>query len=88
MTFGYDAQFKRALVENTTSINAIAETLVSRLVDARKEEFINRPLVLVAHSLGGLVIKKVPPYTHITMHSLPLPIAFGAHSRLLTSNLD
>ena len=81
MTFGYNAAFERALVENTTTINAIAQTLVNRLIDKRKGDYvstaakdwagmyrwltvsrqINRPLVLIAHSLGGLVIKRVCP---------------------------
>ncbi|KAK4095782.1 hypothetical protein N658DRAFT_490443, partial [Parathielavia hyrcaniae] len=59
MSFGYNAAFERALVENTTTINAIAQTLTSRLIDKGKGESINRPLVFIAHSLGGLVIKRI-----------------------------
>ncbi|KAI9150045.1 SERAC1 protein [Paramyrothecium foliicola] len=58
MTFGYNAAFERALVENTTTIGSIAQTFISRLIDKRTGVHINRPLVLIAHSLGGLVIKK------------------------------
>ena len=35
-TFGYNAAFERAPVDNTTTINAIAQTLVSRLIDKRQ----------------------------------------------------
>jgi alpha-beta hydrolase superfamily lysophospholipase len=60
MMFGYNALFERALVENTTTINAIAQTFVSRLIDKRKDAAqLNRPLVFIAHSLGGLVVKRV-----------------------------
>ncbi len=60
LTFGYNALFERALIDNTTNINAIAETLVTQLITNRKgAEYLNRPLILVAHSLGGLVIKRV-----------------------------
>lgn len=62
MTFGYNAVFERALIDNTTNINAIAETLVSQLITYRKgAEYMQRPLIFIAHSLGGLVIKRVGP---------------------------
>lgn len=62
MTFGYNALFERALIDNTTNINAISETLVTQLITNRKgAEYVNRPLILIAHSLGGLVIKRVGP---------------------------
>jgi hypothetical protein len=41
MTFGYNAAFERALVDNTTTINAIAQTLTSRLIDKRKGEYVS-----------------------------------------------
>jgi len=41
MTFGYNAAFERALVENTTTINAIAQTFVNRLVDRRTGEYVS-----------------------------------------------
>ncbi|KAM7199682.1 hypothetical protein V8F33_004334 [Rhypophila sp. PSN 637] len=59
MTFGYNALFERALVQNTATINDIAQTLISQLIANRRgPEYVDRPLVLIAHSLGGLVIKR------------------------------
>ncbi|CCF35507.1 SERAC1 [Colletotrichum higginsianum] len=69
MTFGYNAAFERALVKNTTTINAIAQTFVNRLIDKRKGEHINRPLLLIAHSLGGLVIKRALYNIHADRHT-------------------
>lgn len=42
MTFGYNAAFERALVKNTTTINAIAQTFVNRLIDKRKGEHVRK----------------------------------------------
>ncbi|KAK4212763.1 hypothetical protein QBC37DRAFT_186794 [Rhypophila decipiens] len=59
MTFGYNALFERALVQNTATINDIALTLVSQLIANRRgPDYVDRPLVLISHSLGGLVIKR------------------------------
>ncbi|CAM1508100.1 Fc.00g049480.m01.CDS01 [Cosmosporella sp. VM-42] len=69
MTFGYNAAFERALVDNTTTINAIAQTFVNRLIDSRTGKDMNRPLVLIAHSLGGLVIKRALSNIHADRHT-------------------
>ncbi|KAH7171267.1 SERAC1 [Dactylonectria macrodidyma] len=69
MTFGYNAAFERALVENTTTIDAIAQILINRLIDHRTGEHMTRPLVLIAHSLGGLVIKRALSDCHADRHA-------------------
>ncbi|KAH0559860.1 hypothetical protein GP486_003625, partial [Trichoglossum hirsutum] len=61
IVYGYNANIETGLADNLTSISGIASTLISRIVRERKDEEkqLHRPLVLVAHSLGGLVAKKV-----------------------------
>lgn len=59
MVYGYNADFERALVKNETSIDAIAGGFIGQLVVKRQGDLADRPLVMIAHSLGGLVIKRV-----------------------------
>lgn len=40
MVYGYHADFERAMVDNKITIKAIAQTLVSRLIDARPGELV------------------------------------------------
>lgn len=40
MTYGYNADFERGLLQNKTTIKAVAEMLVSRLVDVREEDLV------------------------------------------------
>jgi hypothetical protein len=42
MMYGYNADFERALVENKTTIKAIAQSLVSRLIVKREGELVSR----------------------------------------------
>ncbi|KAK1753330.1 SERAC1 [Echria macrotheca] len=69
MTFGYNAAFERALIDNTTNINAISETLVTQLITNRKGAYVNRPLIFIAHSLGGLVVKRALCNIHMESHN-------------------
>jgi len=41
MVYGYDTAFKIALSQNRTTIKAIAEIFVSRLVDYRQEALVS-----------------------------------------------
>jgi triacylglycerol esterase/lipase EstA (alpha/beta hydrolase family) len=62
MTFGYNAAAFVTPGETKTNdrLFAFGEQLLVALNDARIEDYqIRRPLVLVGHSLGGLVIKSV-----------------------------
>lgn len=59
MTFGYDANvFTKA--RSARSLN-FAENLLSALKDERRHSAASkrRPLFLIGHSLGGIVVKKV-----------------------------
>lgn len=57
MTWGYDAYFVRASVAGINSLDEHAANLMADLADERTEQP-TRPLILVAHSLGGLVCKR------------------------------
>lgn len=62
MTFGYNAAAFVTPGETKTNdrLFAFGEQLLVALNDARIEDYqIRRPLILVGHSLGGLVIKSV-----------------------------
>ncbi|KAK5215750.1 hypothetical protein LTR47_009949 [Exophiala xenobiotica] len=57
MTFGYNADV--AFGQSTAEIIDHAKSLLVSLVDKREEpEEIQRPLIFVAHSLGGIVVKQ------------------------------
>lgn len=59
VTWGYDVQIEQFLTATSqASIFHHAETLLSDLVMVRKSEAGNpRPLIFIAHSLGGIVVK-------------------------------
>ncbi len=57
LSFGYDAD-----VYGNTSVTGIrgnAQALLARLRDRRETRDHGRPIVFVAHSLGGIVLKQV-----------------------------
>lgn len=58
MCYGYDSN--TAFSKNVTGIHNVAEDLLDRLrTSRRREKCEQRPVMLIAHSLGGLVVKKV-----------------------------
>ena len=58
MVYGYNADFERAWGSNKASIKTVADSFVLDMIDDREDNDQFRPLVLVAHSLGGLIIKR------------------------------
>ncbi|KAI9808253.1 MAG: hypothetical protein M1825_004710 [Sarcosagium campestre] len=57
MTFGYNAA--AAFEQSTAEVIDHAKSLLTSLVDKREEsEEVHRPLIFVAHSLGGIVVKQ------------------------------
>jgi alpha-beta hydrolase superfamily lysophospholipase len=58
MSYGYDSA--SVFSKSVTDIDAAASMLLGRLRGSRKtDEQKKAPIVFVAHSLGGLVVKKV-----------------------------
>lgn len=70
MTFGYDAYIVRASVASANTLRHHAEDFLNCLV-SKRGMCSGRPIVLVAHSLGGLVCKDAlvlsmnPPESHL-----------------------
>ncbi len=57
MSYGYDST--TAFSRSIGSIGSVAEDLLDRLKLSRPEEVnSSRPILLIAHSLGGLIVKK------------------------------
>lgn len=57
-TWGYDADIDALSSASRNTIHQHAVTLLSDLVDLRKESEYNRkPIIFVVHSLGGIVVK-------------------------------
>lgn len=59
-TLGYPVKFRDIAQASSATISQHAANLLSNLADARNspEEKV-RPLVFIAHSLGGIVVKRV-----------------------------
>jgi len=65
LSFSYDAD-----VHDDTSVSRIrdhARTLLNFLKDERSDISRKIPIVFIAHSLGGLVVKQVRPDTNATL---------------------
>jgi triacylglycerol esterase/lipase EstA (alpha/beta hydrolase family) len=64
MTFGYDSTL--AFSKSKAGIDSYARDLLNRLRLAREQEdgAVNRPVVFIAHSLGGIVVKKALIIAH------------------------
>jgi hypothetical protein len=61
MTFSYNTD--AAFGQSTAEVVNRAKSLLASLVDKREEPEvqITRPLIFIAHSLGGIVVKQVWP---------------------------
>lgn len=58
MSFGYDS--RTIFTKAVTDIDDVAAMLLDRIDGERQSaEEKARPLILIAHSLGGIVVKKV-----------------------------
>jgi alpha-beta hydrolase superfamily lysophospholipase len=58
MSFGYDS--RTVFTKAVTDIDDVAAMLLDRINGERQSaEEKERPLILIAHSLGGIVVKKV-----------------------------
>ncbi|KAF8066996.1 hypothetical protein FPV67DRAFT_1416824 [Lyophyllum atratum] len=65
MSYGYDAYTRNRKQLSTMTIYDHAETLVTTLASERKKtETERRPIIFVAHSLGGLVLKYAMVHAH------------------------
>lgn len=59
LSYGYDSD--TAFSKAVTDIDDVAAMLLDRLVGERQSlEEKARPVIFIAHSLGGIVVKKVP----------------------------
>jgi alpha-beta hydrolase superfamily lysophospholipase len=66
LSFGYDSAY--VLSNSVADIDDAARSLIDRLDGERQEDRAKqRPIIFVAHSLGGIVVKRVS-----ASHSSPL----------------
>ena len=62
MSFGYNAN--SALTNSIATIEDVAGTLLALLMSKRRsEDAKKRPIIFIAHSLGGVVVKQVSTAT-------------------------
>jgi hypothetical protein len=67
MSYGYDAAF--TLSSSVANIETAAASLLDYLGGERQnKQEKQRPIVFVAHSLGGIIVKKVRLYQEIVYH--------------------
>jgi protein SERAC1 len=72
MTYGYDADivhFATRASQNTVMEHS--KNLLIRLINIRDQSSENRPLMFIAHSLGGLVCEKVRDLLTLDSQSPP-----------------
>lgn len=59
LSFAYNADVYANRVKTVAGVRGNAQTLLARLRDSREDDNDQRPIVFVAHSLGGIILKQV-----------------------------
>ena len=69
MSYGYNST--TAFSKAVTNIDDEATTLLARTNGVRKDQNrMNRPIIFISHSLGGIVVKKVSVLLHrVVVHT-------------------
>lgn len=66
MSFGYDSNF--AFSHSEADIDDSSIAFISRLDDERQTPSAKKkPIIFIAHSLGGIVVKRVELYHHLPL---------------------
>ncbi|KAK4203133.1 hypothetical protein QBC40DRAFT_318486, partial [Triangularia verruculosa] len=58
LSFGYNGNLYRNRNESTPNIRELAHALLSDLTGQRQDIKLHRPIIFIAHCLGGLVVRK------------------------------
>ncbi|KAF8510206.1 hypothetical protein BU17DRAFT_55621 [Hysterangium stoloniferum] len=60
LTYGYDAYTQSAAALSTQTLDGHAESFLARLASFRRiSDTTKRPIIFIAHSLGGIILKHV-----------------------------
>lgn len=66
LTFGYDTKITITHKRSLNKVSDFAKTLMSLLQGKRPPQARSRPIIFVAHSLGGIVVKDMLRQSHET----------------------
>lgn len=65
LIYGYDTRLQKG--DSVKNIHDIGDSFRHAISTIRSQETVTRPLIILGHSLGGIVIKEVGPFTFFSL---------------------